>query len=185
MRARTANSAARLGQHAGKDVTAVLDHLGWIWLGHRSHLRCELDAARCGAVESSAFSNDVIRIWCTARPAVMSAQRCTRNTLELAVVDLGVGIAANLRRNPLHTELDGATAIEWSLDDGVSSLGDGRGAGRADMTSKIDRVGSARLRIASSAGEVIPDPQQLHAHRPRQECHHSRAGTWLALTLAA
>lgn len=86
---------------------------------------------------------------------MMSAQTYNPNWLELAVVDLGAGSPPPFEAMALQPSGRCHGHREVARRRCSSLGGDGRGAGLADMISKIGRVASARLKISSYAGEII------------------------------
>jgi anti-sigma regulatory factor (Ser/Thr protein kinase) len=88
---------------------------------------------------------------------LVSAQRYPSSAgLELAVIDLGIGIQRSLEANPSYRDLGVVEAIALALEPGVSSLAAGtdRGLGLPSLVNAAADVGQASLRIRSGAGEL-------------------------------
>ena len=87
----------------------------------------------------------------------MAAAQTFKRELELAIVDLGVGISSSLARNPDYAELakrDDLTAVRTALVPNVTSTPDrNRGWGLA-FTEQLLRLNGGRLIVRSGAGHV-------------------------------
>jgi hypothetical protein len=116
--------------------------------------------------------------------ALVSAQRYRQRGLELAVVDLGDGVPATLRRNPRYSDLADLGAVEHALEDGVSSSQEqGRGAGLADLVRDVGRVGQYTLRVSSGNAELTLGWDNGRTSRNRSIPASYVRGTWIAIRL--
>jgi anti-sigma regulatory factor (Ser/Thr protein kinase) len=141
-------------------------------------------AARACATAVATATENAIEHARSPIGALVSAQRYQRTGLELAVVDLGRGIPATLRQNPLHRDLSDLDAVERSLEDGVSSLQElGRGAGLAELVRDVGRVGQATLRLSSGDAELTLGWENGRASVNRSIPASFVRGTWIAVRL--
>lgn len=116
--------------------------------------------------------------------ALVAAQRYTRTGLELAVVDLGEGIPTTLGRNPAHRGLGDLEAVERSLEDGVSSVGDAeRGIGLWDLVGAVGRGENATLGIGSGRADLTLSWQRGRPTRNRATPACAIPGTWIWVRL--
>jgi hypothetical protein len=116
--------------------------------------------------------------------ALVAAQRYERTGLEVAIVDLGVGIPNRLRENPEFDRLADIDAVEHALRDGVTSTGEeGRGAGLAELISAAKRVGRSTLVIQSGQAHFTVSCRdggnEIHRTMPGSPV----PGTWISLRL--
>jgi anti-sigma regulatory factor (Ser/Thr protein kinase) len=149
-----------------------------------AHLGTGPAAIACATAIGEATSN-VLDHAESRNGAFVAAQRYTATTgLEVAIVDLGVGIPVTLARNPAHRGLSDLTAVQRSLQNGVSRITDpGRGTGLAELVKAVGRAGTASLRIGSRRAQLTIGW--------RGGCERQQAtapacpvpGTWIAVTL--
>ena len=86
---------------------------------------------------------------------LVAAQRYSETGLELAVVDLGLGIPTTLTTHPKYADLSDLVAVQRALDDGVTCTGEeGRGAGLAELVKTVRVAGSSTLVIESGRAHV-------------------------------
>jgi len=116
--------------------------------------------------------------------AMVAAQAYNRSGLEVAVVDLGLGIPTTLRSRPEYRTLTDVEAVEKALQDRVTSTGEeGRGAGLAEIISSAQRTRNSTLVIQSGSAQYTVSctdgTARIHSTRPGRPT----PGTWISLTL--
>jgi anti-sigma regulatory factor (Ser/Thr protein kinase) len=140
-------------------------------------------AANACAVAVAAAAENVLDHAKSPVGALVAAQRYVkRGELELAVVDLGLGIPTTLTAIPDYSHLSDLDAVQRSLDIGVTATGeDGRGQGLTELVDAIRRTGSSTLVIQSGRAHVTVGS----AEAANQLVTPSRPvpGTWISLTL--
>lgn len=118
--------------------------------------------------------------------AFVAAQRYQQTGLELAVVDLGLGIPTTLRSHPdyqRHTDLD---AVRLSLADNVTSTGeDGRGGGLPELVDAVQRAGDSTLTIRSGEAHLTINVRSGKTEEQSQTQAVHVPGTWISLRLQA
>lgn len=115
--------------------------------------------------------------------ALVAAQRYN-NGLELAVVDLGLGIPTTLRREPKYAGLSDLEAVERALDDKVTSTGkDGRGAGLYELVSAVGRAGNSTLVIRSGRAHLTTSVRSRIKDMQRATPSSPVPGTWISVRL--
>jgi hypothetical protein len=160
------------------DVEAVAERVWKVAEGHfGSH-----PIARACATAIAAAAENVLDHANSPIGALVAAQRYKTTGLELAVVDLGLGIPAKLTSAPEYAHISDLAAVERALDDGVTSTGEpGRGAGLMELRSTVQRAGSSTLIIQSGRAHVIVGS----ADEPTRLLTPSVPvpGTWIAIRL--
>lgn len=115
--------------------------------------------------------------------AFIAAQTYRGTGLELACVDLGLGIPTTLRRRPEFAQFDDATAVQKALEDGVTCAAEdnrGRGAGLADLYATVRRAGHSTLSIQSGRTSVsVGNSIAPQISTPRIAV----VGTWISIRL--
>jgi hypothetical protein len=150
-----------------------------------AHLGTGLAAKAC-AIALGEVTANVLDHAGTPDGALVAAQRYKSTGLELAIVDLGVGIPTTLARNPAHRGLPDIDALERSLRDGVSGIEEpGRGAGLADLVKAVGRAGTASFRLGSGRGQLSVGWTNNRQRRNRIVPGVAIPGTWITLTLEA
>lgn len=154
-----------------------------VWQIARPHFGSGPIAKACGTAIAAATEN-VLNHAESPIGALVAAQRYKRTGIELAVVDLGVGIPTTLRRNPDYAELTDLDALEAALRDKVSATGkEGRGAGLWELLTTASRAGNATLTIQSGHAHhtVSCSKGGTTTYQSRPAC--PVPGTWIALQL--
>lgn len=140
-------------------------------------------AKACGTAIAAAAEN-VLDHAQSPVSAFVAAQRYKDGGLELACVDLGLGIPTTLRRRAEYSQLSDIEAIECALKDGVTSSSDGdagRGAGLADLCKTVRSAGHSTLTIHSGHAYVTvgKSSQMAQVTTPATAV----IGTWIAVRL--
>ncbi len=116
--------------------------------------------------------------------ALVAAQRYERRGLELAVVDLGLGIPTTLRRNALHRGLSDLEAVQQALVDGVSSSQQvGRGAGLTELVATVRRARASTLAIQSGRAHLTISFRGGHQTSAYVTPADAVLGTWIFIRL--
>jgi hypothetical protein len=116
--------------------------------------------------------------------ALVAAQGYERTGLEVAIVDLGVGIPNRLRGNSQFGHLTDIEAVEHALRDGVTSTGEvGRGAGLAELIAAAEQVGRSTLVIQSGQAHFTVSSRDGTNHIYRTRPESAVPGTWISLRL--
>jgi hypothetical protein len=162
------------------DVEALADRVWDVAKAHCGSGR----TAKAFATAIAAATENVIDHARSPIGALIAAQRYANRGLELAVVDLGLGIPATLRANRVYTCLTDLGAVERALEDGVSSVpDDGRGAGLAELVHGVARAGDATLRVSSGQAELTLGWTSRRQRPNRAALHPAAPGTWISVRL--
>ena len=139
-------------------------------------------AKACGTAVAAAAEN-VLDHSESPIGAFIAAQTYRGTGLELACVDLGLGIPATLRRRSEYSHLGDAAVIQKALEDGVTSAqrdDQGRGAGLADLCKTVRRAGHSTLTIQSGHANVsVSNNINPQVTTPRV----AFIGTWISIRL--
>lgn len=116
--------------------------------------------------------------------ALVAAQRYEATGLELAVVDLGLGIPTTLGENPSYADLTDLEAIERALEDGVSSVQEeGRGTGLWELVETVGKAKASTLGIGSGRGDLRLSWRNGGRTRNAATPGHEIPGTWISIRL--
>jgi hypothetical protein len=154
-----------------------------VWQVAQSHFGKGPMAKACVSVIAAASEN-VLDHATSPIGALVAAQRYERTGLEVAIVDLGVGIPNRLREKPEFDHLTDIDAVENALRDGVTSTGEvGRGAGLAELIAAAERAGRSTLVIQSGQAHFTVSCREgaNDIYRTRPEI--PVPGTWISLRL--
>lgn len=117
--------------------------------------------------------------------AVVAAQSYRSSGLELAVVDLGLGIPDTLRSRAEYQGLTDIDAVRRALDDGVTCTGEeGRGAGLSEIISSARRTKNSTLVIQSGRAKFTLSCSGGFARTHSTLPGISTPGTWISLVLS-
>lgn len=163
-----------------EDVEELMERVNVVARAHSGNRRL----AKAFATAVAAAAENVVDHAESPEGAVVGAQRYKPCGLELAVVDLGAGIPATLARNPRHAGLADREAIERSLEEGVSSLGDDRGIGLWEFSENVARAGSSTFGIASGGAEITVSNHLGKSQLSSTTPPHEIVGTWIWVRLA-
>jgi len=162
------------------DVEALMDRVAKVAEGHFGK---GTTATACATALGAATEN-VIDHAQSPVGAWVAAQRYRRTGLELAVVDLGLGIPTTLGRNPVHAGLSDLDAVELALEDRVTSTGqDGRGAGLAELRTAVRQAGNSTLVIRSGRAHLTISQRGSEIQVQRFTPSPAVPGTWIAIRL--
>ncbi len=107
----------------------------------------------------------------------------SRGSLQIAVVDVGLGIPTTLKTHPHLADLSDTELVKAAFDLGTSRYASQRGAGLPGVVQKANRanrfileVGSGNARVSIQTGVTGPTLNLLHRDLPIP-------GTWLQVTL--
>lgn len=154
-----------------------------VWEVAKSHFSSGPIARACVSVIAAATEN-VLDHAQSPVGAVVAAQSYRTTGLQLAIVDLGLGIPTTLRSNQDYEGLTDLEAVQSALEDHVTSTGiAGRGAGMAEIIDSARRTRNATLVVQSGLASFTVSctngVSQTHATRPGT----STPGTWISLAL--
>jgi hypothetical protein len=154
-----------------------------VWAVAQPHFGSGPMARACVSVIAAATEN-VLDHAKSPVGAVVAAQSYRRTGLELAVVDLGLGIPNTLRSRSAYRGFTDIEAVERALDDGVTSTGEeGRGAGLAEIISSARRTKNSTLVIQSGHAQFTLSCSG-GTTRTYSTCPGmSTPGTWISLVL--
>lgn len=165
---------------AAEDVQRLEER---VWPVAKDHFGAGPMAKACVEVIAAASEN-VIDHANSPIGALVAAQRYDGTRLEIAVIDLGLGIPTTLRRRPDFEGLTDMAAVEQSLQDGVTSTGEeGRGAGMAELIAAARRVGSSTLTIESGRAHLLISSRHGTSDIHRVAPGTPLRGTWISLRL--
>jgi len=163
-----------------EDVEALPER---VWRIAHPHFGTGPTAKACGTAIAAATEN-VLDHARSPIGALVAAQRYDRAGLELAVVDLGLGIPTTLRANAEFGRLTDLDAVEQAVRDGVTSTGEkGRGAGLAELISTAQRAGNSTLVIQSGYAHLTVSSRGGLANIHRTCPGTPVPGTWISLRL--
>lgn len=112
----------------------------------------------------------------------VAARRYDQSGIELAVVDLGLGIPATLRQKPKYADLSDLDAVQQALRDGVTCTDEiGRGAGLSELIKAVRVAGTSTLVIQSSTAHVSANAGHTAVQLMTQA--KPMPGTWISLRL--
>jgi hypothetical protein len=162
------------------DVEALMDRVSRV---AGAQLQRAETAIACATAIGAATEN-VIDHAQSPIGALVCAQRYSAVGLEIAVVDLGLGIPVTLAGNPRHADMTDLAALELALQDGISSSTErGRGAGLAGLLKGVASVGNATLRLAAGRGELVISWKDGRELRYRTIPNYAVRGTWIQAIL--
>jgi len=116
--------------------------------------------------------------------ALVAAQLYERIGLDLAVVDLGLGIPATLRANAAFSHLSDLEALGKALEDGVTCTGlEGRGAGLCELVTNAQRAGNSTLVIQSGDARISLASFNGQSQVSCTTAAQPIRGTWISLRL--
>jgi hypothetical protein len=163
----------------GDDVEPFIERA---WEVTKGHLGSVPLATACATALGAATEN-VLDHARSPIGALVAAQRYN-DGLELAVVDLGLGIPTTLRREATYAGLSDLEAVERALDDGVTSTGEGgRGAGLYELVSAVGRAGSSTLVIRSGRAHLTASVRSGIPSTQRTIPSSPVPGTWISVRL--
>jgi len=166
--------------HTIEDVERLMDRIARVAEGQFGKGTM---ATACATALGAATEN-VIDHAQSSLGAFVAAQRYRRTGLELAVVDLGLGIPATLARNPAHAGLDDLATVEAALRDGVTSTDeDGRGAGLYELATAVGQAGNSTLVVRSGRAHVTISRRRNTTQVQRSKPGCPVPGTWIAISV--
>jgi hypothetical protein len=125
-----------------------------VWRVAHDQLGNPAIAKACATAFESAIEN-VIDHAQSPIGALVAAQRYQKVGLDLAVVDIGVGIPTTLRRKAEYQSLSDLDAVQKALEDKVTCTKEEfRGAGLMDLVAKVKNAGSSTLVVQSGRAHV-------------------------------
>ena len=140
--------------------------------------------AKACAVALGAASENVLEHAQSRNGALVAAQRYKNSGIELAVVDLGLGIPSTMRRVPKHSSLSDLEIVELALEDHVtSSQVAGRGAGLHELITAVERAGNATLAIQSGLAHLNVHFRDGTVEYQRLTPADEVQGTWISVRL--
>jgi hypothetical protein len=113
---------------------------------------------------------------------LVAAQRYRDSGLDLAVVDLGLGIPATLTSLARYAHLSDLHAVQLALADGITCTDEaGRGAGLCELVTAVQAAGSSTLVIQSGKAHVTANAvnSEVQLMTPATAV----PGTWISLRL--
>lgn len=154
-----------------------------VWAVAQPHFGSGPMARACVSVIAAATEN-VLDHAKSPVGAMVAAQSYSRTGLQLAVVDLGLGIPDTLRSRAEYRSLTDIEAVRRALDDGVTSTGEaGRGAGLAEIISSAQRTRNSTLVIQSGRAQFTVSCSRGTARTYSTRPGISTPGTWISLVL--
>ena len=143
----------------------------------------ERPVANACAVALGAATENVIE-HAESMIGALAAAQTYESGLELAVVDLGIGIPTTLRRNPRFSTLSDLEALEEALKYGVSSSGDlNRGIGLHELISSVQAAGDSTLVLRSGYAHITISNRQPRPSLQRKTPGYFVPGTWIAVRM--
>jgi hypothetical protein len=114
------------------------------------------------------------------RGVVVAQRWASKNMVELAIADYGIGIAESIRKNPRNVSLDDANAVARAVELGMTGVDTNRrGQGLWKVSQVVERNGG---RMFIRTGAVRFDQDGAHRTVSVQPC--TQPGTLVALRLA-
>jgi hypothetical protein len=116
---------------------------------------------------------------------LLAAQRY-REGVELSIVDIGRGIPASLRDNPLYADLSDPEAVRAALSAGVSGIAEeGRGGGLPQLLDGCRQLRGARLRILTGTAHIAVEQRKGVEEVVPTSLHVPVTGTWVYVRFRA
>lgn len=160
----------------------VQDFIGRVWEITKGQLGAGPMAKACATALGAATEN-VLDHASSPIGALVAAQRY-RDGLELAVVDIGLGIPTTLRRRSEYSALSDLEAVQLALEDNVTSTGEpGRGAGLPELIDAVGHAGNSTLVIRSGRAHLTASVRTAKRETQLLTPSSPVPGTWISVRL--